>query len=84
MVRILIEVTVADMVMLATDHAAKAREVGLHHVGMLAVAVAVGDAVVDAAGLVVHFEAIPMAGLVGKDHSLGRDAGLGDLDTNGL
>lgn len=63
---VLVEVAVRNVVVLAADHATKAAEIALHHVGMLAVAVAVGFAVVDATGLELHFQRVPMGGLVSE------------------
>jgi hypothetical protein len=59
MVRILKQVAVADVVVLPADQAAKARE-AFDHVGVLAEAVAVADAVVDAGRGEVDIQRIPM------------------------
>src|SRR5690606_3521992 len=63
-VRILVKVAVAHMVMLAANHAAKAREEAFNPIRMLAVAFAVEFAVVDAGDRVIQFQRIPMARLV--------------------
>lgn len=50
---VLTQVAVRNVVVLASDHAAKAAEIAFHHVGVLAVAVAVAFRVVDAGRSVI-------------------------------
>ena len=64
LVRILVQVLGADVVMLSLDHAAQAREIAFHHVGVLAV-VAVAFRVVHAVNVVTRMQQVPMAGFVG-------------------
>jgi hypothetical protein len=61
--RILIKVLRRDVVMLAGDHPAKAREVGLSLIGRNAVEVRIGLRVVDAEGLEGQMQRIPMGGI---------------------
>ena len=56
MVRVLVKVAVRDAVVLATDQATTAAEIALDHVCVLAVAVAVGDRVIDPLGSELHFQ----------------------------
>jgi hypothetical protein len=51
-IRVLVKVAVRNVVVLPADHTTQAREVAFNHVGVLAVAVAVGERMVDAARLI--------------------------------
>lgn len=84
MVGILVEVLVRNVVVLALHHAAKAGEVAFNPVGVLAVAVAVQFAVVDAAGLEIHVKNVPMGCFIGIDDCIGVNARLGDLHAIGF
>lgn len=78
------KVLARNVVVLALHHAAKGREEAFGGIYVLAVQVAVHFAVVDAASLVVHFEAVPMAGFVCEDDGLGGNASLCVLCTYGF
>ena len=83
MVRVLVKVLRRNVVMLATDHAAKAAEVGLDLIGR-DVSVCIGAAVVYAERPEGHMQRIPVSGLIGiKGRGLGGDAS-GDLEAFGF
>jgi hypothetical protein len=77
LVGVLVQVLVRDVVMLAVHGAAQAGEVAFRLIGAGSVE-AVGEAVVDAAGVVGELDAIPMRGLVCVDHGAERHAGADD------
>ena len=62
MVGVLIQVAVRDVVMLTADHAAKAAKIAFNPIRVLAVTVAVADAVIDPARLELGFKGVDARG----------------------
>jgi hypothetical protein len=83
MVCVLVKVLRRNVVMLTTDHAAKAAEIALNHIRRDAL-IRIGFGVIDAVRLEGSVQRIPMSGFVGiKGGGLGSNAS-GDLDAFGL
>lgn len=80
---VLVQVAWADAVMLAEDHAAQAKEVAFHLVGVLAV-VAVDEAVVHTLDGPARVQQVLVQGFVRADGSRARDVAHGKLSALGF
>lgn len=81
--RVLVEVLLGDVVVLADDGAAQAGEVAFRLIGAGAVK-AVGEAVVDAERVVGGFHVVPVRALIGVQHGPEGYALADDLDAIGF